>query len=149
MINLVKGDILNAKENIISQQVNCCGVMGSGLAKQIRNKYLEVFIEYYAYCKRHDDMLKMLGVALPVICEDNKIVMNLFGQMYYGTDKQYTDYAALECAFRNMKEYAQKNQLSIAIPFQIGCGLAGGNWDIVYKIIEDVFSDYGVTIYKL
>jgi hypothetical protein len=38
--------------------------------------------------------------------------------------------------------------MSIAIPFNLGCGLAGGNWDTVDKIIEDVFDDYDVTIYK-
>lgn len=149
MINIVNGNILDAKEDIISQQVNCCGVMGSGLAKQIRNKYPEVFIEYYAYCKKHDILEQMLGVAQPVKCNDNKIVVNLFGQMRYGTDRQYTDYGALKCAMRNMKEYAQENNLSIAIPYQIGCGLAGGDWNVVYKIIEEVFQDYDVTIYKL
>jgi len=43
---------------------------------------------------------------------------------------------------------AKKNNLSIAIPYGIGCGLAGGKWDIVYDIIEEVFNDYDVVIYR-
>lgn len=38
MVKYIKGDILNVTEGIIVQQVNCKGVMGAGLAKQIRDK---------------------------------------------------------------------------------------------------------------
>jgi hypothetical protein len=47
-----------------------------------------------------------------------------------------------------IKENSTLYGMSIAIPFNLGCGLAGGNWDTVDKIIEDVFDDYDVTIYK-
>ena len=36
MIEYIKGDILNVTEGIIVQQVNCKGVMGAGLAKEIK-----------------------------------------------------------------------------------------------------------------
>ena len=38
MVKYIKGDILNVTEGIVVQQVNCKGVMGAGLAKQIRDK---------------------------------------------------------------------------------------------------------------
>jgi hypothetical protein len=38
---------------------------------------------------------------------------------------------------------------SIALPYNLGCGLDGGDWIVVYKIIEEVFNDYDVTIYEL
>ncbi|EGL17721.1 hypothetical protein HMPREF9413_4472 [Paenibacillus sp. HGF7] len=41
-----------------------------------------------------------------------------------------------------------KSEQSIALPYNIGCGLAGGDWDIVEQIIEEVFIDYDVTLYK-
>ena len=46
MIKIVNGNIVSAKEQIIAHQVNCRGVMGAGLALQIRNKYSEVYEEY-------------------------------------------------------------------------------------------------------
>ncbi|WP_223260709.1 hypothetical protein [Bacillus sp. LNXM65] len=39
MIKTVDGNILEASEDIICHQVNCKGVMGAGLAKQIKSKY--------------------------------------------------------------------------------------------------------------
>ena len=35
------------------------------------------------------------------------------------------------------------------LPYRIGCGLAGGNWQIVKQMIENIFSDYPISIYKL
>ena len=60
-----------------------------------------------------------------------------------------TDYIAMEKCLRYIKMWAENNDLSIAIPYGIGCGIANGDWNIVYKIIEKVFNDYDVTLYKL
>ncbi|WP_370956757.1 hypothetical protein AB3239_10910 [Bacillus subtilis] len=51
MIKIVKGNILDASEDIIVQQVNCKGVMGAGLAKAILNKYPNVKKEYQSLRK--------------------------------------------------------------------------------------------------
>ena len=32
---------------------------------------------------------------------------------------------------------------------EYGCGIANGDWKIVYKIIEEVFSDSEVVLYEL
>lgn len=45
--------------------------------------------------------------------------------------------------------WASNNNLTIAMPYGIGCGIANGDWNIVCKIIEEIFSDYNVTLYKL
>ena len=44
MVNHKAGNLLEAQENIIVQQVNYQGVMGAGLAKQIKNKSSCYFI---------------------------------------------------------------------------------------------------------
>lgn len=146
MIKIVDGDILQAKENIIAHQTNCLGVMGSGLAKQIRAKYPNVFEQYRKFFI--NNKFTALGQCQIVKAEDDKYIANLFGQYNYGRDKQYTDYKALEEALFSLKVSAKDHNKSVAIPFAIGCGLAGGSWDIVYKIIENVFDDYDVTLYK-
>jgi O-acetyl-ADP-ribose deacetylase (regulator of RNase III) len=146
MINIVEGNILDANEDIIAHQVNCQKVMGSGLAKQIRNKYPQVFTEYKWVL---DNFGSQLGHCQLVSCNDSKTIANLFSQDRYGTDRRYTDYDYLKQSLQQLLRMANENEFSIAIPYNLGCGLAGGNWDIVYKIIEDVFQDYDVTIYKL
>jgi hypothetical protein len=42
MVKIVKGDLLKSDCQYIAHGVNCQGVMNSGIAKQIRDKYPEV-----------------------------------------------------------------------------------------------------------
>ena len=148
VIKIIEGNILEAPEDIICQQVNCQGVMGSGLALQIIKKYPEVYTQYRSFCKIYWDNL--LG-AICFVKTKNKIIACLFGQDDYGRSKKvYTIYHALEYALESTKIYAENNNLSVAIPYGIGCGLANGDWEIVKEMIDRVFSNYkNVVIYKL
>lgn len=148
MIKIVEGDILNATEDMIGHQVNCQGVMGAGLAKQIKCKYPFAYSSYSHLCKNTEDKRDLLGRIKQVKEHDDKVVVHIFGQYGYGRGKIQTDYEALKRALRKLEIVARNCDKSVALPYGIGCGLAGGDWDIVYKIIEDVFSDYEVTLYK-
>ena len=50
MIRVIDGDLFTTDARFIVHQVNCKGVMGSGVAKQVRNKYPHVFVEYKKAC---------------------------------------------------------------------------------------------------
>lgn len=140
MIYEVKGDIVKDKVyDIFCHQVNCQGVMGSGLAKQIRYAYPEVFNCYKNKCTNDKNLL---GTIQHVLTSDYRICINMFAQDQYGRDKQYTDYTAFK---KCLDEIAQKIMpLStvdkIAFPYMIGCGLAGGDWVIVRGMLQD-FAD--------
>lgn len=70
--------------------------------------------------------------------------------MNYGRQKvRYTDYDALRSALVSLKRLAVDHDRTVALPWMIGCGLANGDWNVVYKIIEEVFEDYEVSLYKL
>lgn len=149
MIKIVEGSILDASENIIGHQVNCQGVMGAGLAKQIRNKYPEVLHNYSELVSNSKNKSDLLGRMQLVTCGENKWVANIFGQYSYGRGNvNYTSYIALEDAMIHLREFAIKHNLTVALPFGIGCGLAGGNWDTVEKIIDNTFEHRGVTLYR-
>ena len=45
-----EGNLLDAQTDVIAHQVNCQGVMGSGVAKQIRDKWPRVYDSYVTYC---------------------------------------------------------------------------------------------------
>lgn len=147
MIEIVKGDILESQENIIVHQVNCMGVMGGGLAKQIREKWLVAYAEYKMCCSS-----ECIGTTQIVYVGENKIVANVFGQLDYGNNPHriYTNYKAVESALRQLLRYAKQKQYTIAIPYGLGCGLGNGNWDKVYNIILEVFEgEYDrVKLYK-
>ncbi|MCU5279696.1 macro domain-containing protein [Bacillus thuringiensis] len=145
-IKIVKGDLLQATEDIVCHQVNAQGVMGSGLAKDIKKHYPEAFERYRALCLQENKGRHLLGTC-QIIKSKDKYIANIFGQHKFGRDGVYTEMDALKQAFYSLKMRAQKHNLSIAIPFKFGCGLAGGDWNEVFKLIEETFRDYHFTIY--
>lgn len=131
---------LKNKKRIILHQVNCQGVMGAGFAKQIKNKYPLCFNEYKQICKNKNSK-ELLGTIY--IYEGNKdIIVNMFSQDKCGRDKRYTDYIAMEKAIKELRQIYPSE--TIIAPYKIGCGLAGGNWNIVKEILER----YNIAISK-
>lgn len=148
MIKIIEGDILKASENIIGHQVNCQGVMGAGLAKQLRDNSKVLYNNYRSLCNRANPY-DLLGTVQIVCVAKDKYVANIFGQLNYGRQKlRYTDYDELRKALEDLKRIAIKEELSVALPYGIGCGLAGGDWDVVSSIIKEVFSNFDITLYK-
>ena len=148
-VEIVIGDLLEAKEDVLIHSVNAQGKMGSGIAKQIRAKYPKVYDEYMKYCNSKPSHA-LVGDVQAVKVEDGKYICNLFGQLNYGYDgKRYTSYDALCRGLEHIKEVAKREELSVALPFGIGSVLGGANWNIVYTMIDEIFKEYKVTIYKL
>lgn len=149
MVRTVIGDILDATEDIICQQVNCQNAMGSGVAKAIYTRWPEVKKSYHRYCRRFQDPQNLLGQVQFVNVEPNKQVANIFGQLEFGRNryKKYTDYAALTNAFNRIR--LECSGKSLAFPYGFGCGLANGDWKIVGHMIDTYFGDMEVTIYQI
>lgn len=152
MIKYIKCDIFESGADVICHQVNCQGVMGSGIARQVRERYPWVYGTYKNFCtgvvKEHKAKPEiMLGTSLPVYIDENRVIENLFGQEKYGYDSNcYTNYEKLKDALHTVK--LRHSNKTIAIPYKIGCARGGGDWNIVCKMIEDIFgeSDCNVLI---
>lgn len=144
-MKIINGDILESNCNIICHQVNCRGVMGKGLAKQIKYKYPNVYNKYVSYCNQNN----ILGTVLYVYIGNGQYIANLFGQNDYGMNTRKTDYNALGKCFQTIANHAREKHLSVAIPYNIGCCLGGGDWKIVSSLIEKHFLNVDVTIVKL
>lgn len=138
----LKGDILDAQHGIICHQVNCQMVMGAGLAKQIKQKWPHIYKEYMQV--KNWPVKQRLGRCQIVEVEPKTLyVANLFGQMFYGREKGrvYTDTGALGNALVQLKGWHRDNchsEFPIWIPYKMGCGLAGGNWNEIYTLISSV-----------
>lgn len=155
MLKIIDGDIFESGADIIAHQVNCQGVMGSGVAKQVREKYPLVFRRYREQCEMFGSDL--LGVCY-LFCENDlatPIIANLFAQDKFGYDgKCYTDYDALRNALSMLKTkintYPGLSGVSpkIAIPYLMGCHRGGGDWEIVSKMIEEELAGCDVTLYR-
>lgn len=145
MIQHIKCDIFESGANIICHQVNCRGVMGGGIAKQVRDKYPFVYSRYRQLCDNmKDNRNELLGMSQFIRTSEDHYIANLFAQDNFGHNGCYTDYDAL----RKCLEYVDNNcfEETIAIPYRLGCGLAGGNWNVVYEIIQEVFEDSDNTV---
>lgn len=139
MIKYVKSNIFDVECDYILHQTNCFGVAGAGLALQIRNKVPGWFQAYQKYCREHN----ALGSV-----QVYKHIINMFGQYGYGRYGKHTDYAAVQKALRHLNCVIPKGS-TIAIPYNLGCGLAGGNWDIMLSIVSHELTDYTVIICSL
>lgn len=145
MITIKKGNILDCTENIIVHQVNVQGIMGGGVARQLANQFKGLEKFYSEHCRKLDNDYEMLNGTTLIYKENNKIICNIFSQK----SNFNTDYKAMKKCLKYTKLWASNNNLTICIPYGIGCGIANGDWDKIYKIIEEVFNNYDIILYKL
>lgn len=142
----VKCDILEIDCQVICHQVNCMGAMRSGVAKAIREKWPAVYKTYLLGLKLKSETLGTISVT---DIDRNKHVVNMYSQYEYGYDgKRYTSYDAFCSCLEAIKDFAIYNDIkSIAFPYNIGCCRGGANWNVIYAMIESVFSDTELDIY--
>jgi len=145
MIEIINGNLLCSDANFICHQVNPNGIMGRGVAGQIKRKWPEVYSEYKEYC--HGKTCKyLLGKITMHELETGQIVVNLFGQT------SLTNYEALNKCFSALANYIADYKLTgaiVAMPYGIGCGFGGGDWNIVHSMIENCFKGIAVVhLYK-
>lgn len=137
-MKIIEGDILDITDGIICHQVNCLGVFNKGLAKQIRQKYPKVYQQYIDY---HHKYGWELGDIQVVHISKTLSVCNIAGQIKCGNGL-HTNYEAVRNALEGLnKIYVEDTNQDVYIPYKMGCGLAGGNWNTVSEIIEETIPD--------
>ena len=141
MIEEIKGDLLTSGADVLCHQTNYVGVMGAGIAYAIKTKLLtpEQYMEYQRYCQLHG--AAALGSVQFIHLSSGQYVANVFSQddFYSKRKDTITDYDAMEKALIEVDNFAHANGLTIAIPGYMGCGIAGGDWEKVRRIIRRVF----------
>jgi O-acetyl-ADP-ribose deacetylase (regulator of RNase III) len=158
-IHFVKGNLLDSTCQYICHQVNCKGIMDFGVAKQIKDKWPQVYENYQAMFDENKFPSSWhLGHCQFVALYDNYFTtpkdkrqqaINMFAQDNYGYNKQrYTNYDAFYSCLATIARSVEKGS-TIAFPFHIGCGRDGGNWRIILTMIEEVLGkNYEVYIYE-
>jgi O-acetyl-ADP-ribose deacetylase (regulator of RNase III) len=137
------GDLLTADEPAIVHGCNAQGVMGSGVAKAIREHYPAA---YTAYRQHHVTTGLKLGDTIWVACGPHTVI-NAVTQERYGSDgKRYVDYEAIRTAMREINRRLKGK--AVAMPL-IGAGLGGGSWPEIAKIIEAELTDVQPVVYTL
>lgn len=139
-----RGDV-----NVIGHVVNCQGVMGSGIAKSIRERYPLVYKEYLELNKGHkSNPSDLLGEGQGVWLSYGTGVFNLHAQLDFGYSKRQLNYGAFAVSLGEMVTELSKDDV-VGFPYLMGCDRAGGDWDIVSEMIEHYLKNHDVKIYKL
>lgn len=149
MLKTITGDLIQAKEKYIVHQVNAVSHFAAGIAATIFEKF--PYSNVYASRMEEDKPGDI------IICgngKDERFVVNLVGQFYPGgpsespidNEKIRRDYF-----YKGLLRLAKINNLeSVAFPYRVGCGIAGGDWHIYQKNIENfakfVYEDQGATV---
>jgi O-acetyl-ADP-ribose deacetylase (regulator of RNase III) len=132
-----EGDLTHAGHGIIVQGCNAQGVMGSGVAKAIRERWPQVFD---VYRKTYEDKGLRLGQTVWVKVQDSPVLMiaNSITQQFYGRDQtvRYVDYEAVRTCFREVGAAARKHDMAVHYP-KIGAGLGNGEWGVIERIIKE------------
>ena len=149
MIKIIDGNLFDSKANIICHQCNCQGVMGSGVAAEARQRYPNVF---EAYRQDYLDGKLELGYVCFATAKQDQVIANMCAQNTFGYNGGiYTNYDALQKCLETVKAYAMFEydvKPIIAFPYLMSCYRGGGDWNIVYKMIEDTFAEFDVEIWR-
>ena len=152
----IKGNLITLAEqgefDMIVQGCNCFHTMGSGLAGQLVSKYPQV-LEADKNQSKYGDKEK-LGDWSVAIIPGKFTVINAYTQYFFGMGKDVFEYGAFEKFlndFQDMIEHLDETnnfdwlsghrirefkRTLIGFPM-IGAGLAGGDWSIISKMIEE------------
>ena len=153
MIHEVKGDLTTYDADFICHQANFHGVMGGGVALAIWNKMLErqARAAYQIHCAKNGANLLGTVQFLPAVQRTPDgdrmcIVYNLFCQADEPQDDGgITHYDSMRECLEQVERLARRSSRTVALPGYMGCGIAGGDWKKVRRIIEDVFGESPVT----
>ena len=132
MLVYVNRDITTVSKGIIAHGCNTQGVMGSGVALFLKNKYPQIFPRYREICEDATETQtneQLLGDVNFVVVAPNLIVANCFTQHLYGYDKgKYARPQAIEDSLATTYAMASIFELDLYIP-KIGAGRGGLNWN--------------------
>lgn len=139
------GSCLDSDLEVLAHLTNSAGIVKGRVASAIFGKYPEIVPFYKNACQNQTPPTCQL-----LHTKDNLYVANLFG--HGGHDSGWKiDYTALENALQNLANMMTANHLeSVAFPYGMGCGLAGGDWDTVLSLLKKTFEgkDILVEIWK-
>jgi O-acetyl-ADP-ribose deacetylase (regulator of RNase III) len=148
-INYIKNDITKLSTGLIIHGVNCLGIMGSGVALAIKNKWPSVYKCY----KQMPTGKQMLGQTHIISITNDLYIANCYTQLNFGnTNKKYADINAVEECLSTCFNFADINKLKLCSP-KIASDRGGLDWEREVKPIflrlNNEYNNVEVAIYYI
>lgn len=150
MIKYIKDDLFKAKEDVLVHGCNCFCTMGSGVAKFVKQYYPEAYsidrLTEYGN-KNKLGTYSIAGYIKHHFYPERKItIINAYTQYSTFGREDLFEYDAFRTVLRKIKDAF--SEYTICMP-KIGAGLAGGDWNRIEQIINEVFDDKEIVVYSL
>lgn len=137
MIELTRGNLLEAPAEALVNTVNCVGYMGKGIALQFKQAFPANFKHYEAACHAGD------MVPGKMMIHDNGGLVNPRYIINFPTKRHWKGKSRIEDIESGLSALVADVQRlgirSIAVP-PLGCGLGGLEWRVVRPMIEQAFA---------
>ena len=136
---------------IIAHVCNDAGGWGKGFVLPLGRRWPQTRTAYKTWYRDRDISGFALGAVQFVSAEDGLLVANMIGQHgYRPSSTPPVRYEAISRALAAVADCALHLQASVHMP-RIGCGLAGGRWELVEPLIVEQLTRRGVpvTVYDL
>lgn len=152
MITYVKGDAtrpVGPGPWMVAHVVNDIGVYGAGFSGAVLKRWPHVYKDFKKMELGTVDFRLARSIYSPEkawLDPDRIVVAHMCAQKGVGTNKVRIQYHMLADCLSEIKMLSDGDGFSIHMP-RIGCGLAGGDWQVVEEIIDSVELD--CTVYDL
>lgn len=138
-ITFLTGDATQPQDSgnkLIVHVCNDINLFGAGFALAISNRWNMPKAVYHTSAGQH-----VLGNVQFVPVEDDVTVVNMIAQhgVRSADNPHPIRYDAVRECLKKVNDYAIENNASIHMP-RIGCGLAGGKWEEIAKIIQQTLT---------
>jgi len=143
VVEIVNDDLLNAKEVIICHQCNCTTSTPAGLALSIVKKYPSADVY------KHRTKQSTPGTITLISIDDKRSVIAMFAQINPSYPLNADSTNARKYYFQQCLDEIDSMKLNecVAMPYLIGCGMAGGNWNSYLEMLERCNTN--IVLYKI
>ena len=173
-LKYIKGDatIPQDSDGVITVICHCCnafGGWGRGFVLSLGKTYPKAKNDYVDFCQPYQHSNEKRNELMGKVClsktNDKVYIANIIGQYYYSRNQndfrnqagvnpnylpsksdRFVNYDSIRRGIRQLVSLMDGLNFIVQMP-KIGCGLAGGNWKIIEKIIVEELSVNDIQIY--
>lgn len=137
MIEITRGNILEADVEAVINTVNTVGHMGKGIALQFKKAYPENYEAYRKACKKEEVQPGRMFIYDRQTFENPKYIINFPTKRHWRGNSRMEDIeSGLEALLKDVQELGVR---SVAVP-PLGAGLGGLIWVEVLRRLESAFT---------